>query len=419
MIYLLAAIFTIAFGWIAWKDIKLGLGLFAFILPSYFIRFSFGPLPTTLLELAFFALFFVWIIKYRGYCFRDIRLKNWLWPVVFFTLAGVIGVVASPDKTAALGILKAYIIEPILLFFIIASVLKTRRDWQYVFFGLAASAFAISIFAVYQKLTGAFIPDAWFVERRVTSVFGFPNAVGLYLGPIIILCFTLFYDFTKTKKYWAALFFAVVFLTSAVAIAFSQTEAAWIAVAAALFIFAVFRRELRPLAIILAIMVLLAIAFTPGLQETAVEKLTLQDWSGHVRRVTWAESWNMLAANPLLGAGLSGYPLAMIEFHEASYLEIFQYPHNLILNFWSEMGILGTIAWLWLVGRSLWICFRAEQESNIALGLAVIFIAILIHGLVDVPYFKNDLAMMFWIFIGLAFAIEPKNKKTGQNGLSD
>jgi hypothetical protein len=28
-------------------------------------------------------------------------------------------------------------------------------------------------------------------------------------------------------------------------------------------------------------------------------------------------------------------------------------------------------------------------------------IAIVIHGLVDVPYFKNDLAAMFWLMIAL------------------
>jgi len=419
MMYLLLGLFLIAFGWIAWKDIRLALGIFCFLLPSYFIRFSFGHLPTTLLELSFLVLFLVWLIKYRGYHYRDARLKNWLWPILLFALAATLSVIISPDQTAALGILKAYIIEPILLFFIIISTLKTRKDWQYIFSGLAVSALSISAFAIYQKFTGAFIPEAWFDERRVTSIFGFPNAVGLYLAPIMILGFALFYDFIKTKKYWPAVFYAIVFISSAAAIAFSKTEAAWIAVAAALFIFAMFRRELRPLAIVVAIMILIAIAFIPMLQDEVTEKIFLNDWSGQVRKVIWQESWDMLSQTPLLGAGLSGYPLAMIEFHKATYIEIFQYPHNFILNFWSEMGILGTIAWLWLVARSLWITLRAQRESNIALGLMVIFVAFLIHGLVDVPYFKNDLAMMFWIFIGLAFAIEPLDKKRGHNGLSN
>ena len=31
-------------------------------------------------------------------------------------------------------------------------------------------------------------------------------------------------------------------------------------------------------------------------------------------------------------------------------------------------------------------------------------VAVIVHGLVDVPYFKNDLALEFWTFLGLAWA---------------
>ena len=38
---------------------------------------------------------------------------------------------------------------------------------------------------------------------------------------------------------------------------------------------------------------------------------------------------------------------------------------------------------------------------------------LLIHGLVDVPYFKNDLAVLFWIIIGLIII----NKKYDKENL--
>ncbi|MBU4014686.1 hypothetical protein KJ878_00585 [Patescibacteria group bacterium] len=38
-------------------------------------------------------------------------------------------------------------------------------------------------------------------------------------------------------------------------------------------------------------------------------------------------------------------------------------------------------------------------------------IAITIHGLVDVPYFKNDLAVMFFILIAIIGLINLNNKK--------
>jgi hypothetical protein len=52
------------------------------------------------------------------------------------------------------------------------------------------STVAVSVFAIYQYITGQYIPnDFWAssVNRRATSFFPFPNAVGLYLAPIIML----------------------------------------------------------------------------------------------------------------------------------------------------------------------------------------------------------------------------------------
>jgi len=44
------------------------------------------------------------------------------------------------------------------------------------------------------------------------------------------------------------------------------------------------------------------------------------------------------------------------------------------------------------------------EKSNkfIVIGLMCSMIVIIIHGLVDAPYFKNDLAMMFWLLVALA-----------------
>ena len=39
------------------------------------------------------------------------------------------------------------------------------------------------------------------------------------------------------------------------------------------------------------------------------------------------------------------------------------------------------------------------------LGIVLAMVAIIVHGLVDVPYFKNDLALEFWTFLGLAWAV--------------
>jgi hypothetical protein len=81
-------------------------------------------------------------------------------------------------------------------------------------------------------------------------------------------------------------------------------------------------------------------------------------------------------------------------------MEVFQYPHNILLNLWSEVGLLGIIAFSWILVR--WIRFSAADHPRPwgTLDVAIpVIAALIVHGFVDVPYFKNDLAVAFWLFV--------------------
>jgi len=36
------------------------------------------------------------------------------------------------------------------------------------------------------------------------------------------------------------------------------------------------------------------------------------------------------------------------------------------------------------------------------LGLLLFLVAIFVHGLIDIPYLKNDLALVFWMVLALS-----------------
>jgi hypothetical protein len=38
------------------------------------------------------------------------------------------------------------------------------------------------------------------------------------------------------------------------------------------------------------------------------------------------------------------------------------------------------------------------------LGILLMVVGIVVHGLVDVPYWKNDLSLEFWVLLGLSWA---------------
>ncbi|MDO8260559.1 MAG: hypothetical protein Q7T50_03640, partial [Candidatus Magasanikbacteria bacterium] len=96
-------------------------------------------------------------------------------------------------------------------------------------------------------------------------------------------------------------------------------------------------------------------------------------------------------------------------------VEIYMYPHNIFLNFWTELGLAGMVLFAWIIGRFLYIAFRLAQidskNKGIALGLLGAMVAIFVHGLVDVPYFKNDLAVVFWVLLAILGALNIGERK--------
>ena len=124
----------------------------------------------------------------------------------------------------------------------------------------------------------------------------------------------------------------------------------------------------------------------------------------------------MLLDRPIFGAGLSGFKELYSQQYFTCDAEPLEYPHNWVLNFWTETGLLGLVAFLWILWRYFknvngYMATRLHGREEVAkkpsshLAMQPFFLAAmvywLIHGLVDVPYFKNDLALEFWVIVGL------------------
>lgn len=87
-------------------------------------------------------------------------------------------------------------------------------------------------------------------------------------------------------------------------------------------------------------------------------------------------------------------------------------PHNLYLAFWLQTGLFGFAAFLGLVAvffRRTSMGVRTEDPFRrvLAHSLVCAMIAVLAHGLVDTPYWKNDLGFLWWSLFALA-AWKPK-----------
>jgi hypothetical protein len=479
MLAILIAI-TTTYAIVAWRNTHLGIWILAALLPSYLLRAEIIGVPTTLLEMLVVTLIVVWITKnirrVQSECSLKKSLSQTFRPLsiefafpILFLLISAIAVFASPDKIAALGIWKAYFLEPIILFFIVKNEIKKDPVLSdKIFEALGFCAIFLSIVAIVQWFTGKGIPIPWDFERRVTSVFDYPNALGLFLGPIIIIALIkdlfpnsrscllrgplgrstatgeardhLNVGFTyisaarsptrgnlielgnrpiiaaknlKKKSLQKSFFWASTLILSAVSIVLAQSEAAIVAVIITTILVGLLNRKTKLTTITIAAILSLLIAISPW-RGPVLNKLTLQDYSGQVRITQWSETLKMQQDHWLFGAGLSGYPIVFAPYHKASHIEIFQYPHNIFLNFWVELGIAGLIVFLvfsFLVSRvSL---FSPSLSTTSQLSYFTL-LEIFIHGLVDVPYFKNDLAILTWMLLAMFFTYAQTDKTTSK-----
>lgn len=424
--------------------LDLALSLIVALLPSYLIRFNIFGIPMTFLEAMILISFAIWFIKAT-----KLKLTTWFkgrttrrpYPfgleIIIILVLSFIAVGISDFSLAAMGIWKAYFFEPILLFILIMNVFQDKVGRKKILLGLLLGALATALLAIFQQATGVFITNPFWANeetRRVVSWFGYPNAVGLFLAPLVLVLSGWLFTLHKEKKQTILkITIATTIILSAAAIYFAKSEGALIGIMAGAWLMAILANKYTRLAAIIGAIIISAFIFiTPTYQTYALDKITLSDLSGEIRKQQWKETMETLHIWPatILGNGLSNYPQTVAPYHQegiffnrdkienfdsrlygsaelrAKYwqpVEIYLYPHNIFLNFWTELGLLGALAFMWLIIKYLVISVKLffTKKNYLALGLFGAMSAILIHGLVDVPYFKNDLAALFFILLAL------------------
>src|SRR2546427_377392 len=75
-------------------------------------------------------------------------------PALLFLLAGAISVLAAPDRRAALGLYRAYLIEPVVFFLVLSQTVRTAERALLVALGFGVGAIALAIPNAFLVLDG-------------------------------------------------------------------------------------------------------------------------------------------------------------------------------------------------------------------------------------------------------------------------
>jgi len=385
--------------------------------PAYVVRWRYGFYPTTLLETAIVVTVVVFAFEaWRGHLALQWRTAFTI-PALLFILAGAISVLVAPSRTAGLGLYRAYIIEPIAFAFVLMHAVTTWRRGLAVLsgFGVAGIVVGVANSIVVIAALRAHTYDV--TQTPPVVIYTTANALALFLGPLIAVAASLFLHGTSREVRIGSGVFLLVAVPSML---LSFSRGGYLAMAAVAVGLALSHRRRWLLLAGLVVAGGLVSAIPPIFHRISIEFQNVggTTFFGRAGRLElWSATLKMLSHYPIFGTGLSGFAERIGPYWNANHPERFIDPHNIVLNFWVETGLLGLVAFAWLLVVVFRISWQGWKQSDsdwrpIFLGVLLAMVAIVVHGLVDVPYFKNDLSLLFWALAGLAAAGQ-KTLKTG------
>jgi len=361
-------------------------------MPLYVVRWHYGALPTTLLETLILITVALYVIaRLREGTWRPVRSPYDI-PIILLLVAGAISVVVAADHRAALGLYRAYFLEPVAIFYVGIDLLQSSDHMlrAAAAFAIGSSSFAVVNLAVFAR---AFVAHAVNVGSAPNAFYGDANYVAMYLEPPVALAagFLIFGSTPRTKLLGGA-WLAVT--GSALAVMFSKGS--YVALLALVIIVLLTAPRWRlP---ILGAVVLAAIAATQ-IPLFMARLATIQP-SLNGRQELFGAALGMIRDHPVLGLGLGGFTYRF----RGTTPEI--YPHDIWLTFWVELGVLGVVAFGVILFGLLWSGWRAWPAARgwnrpLLWGVLTALVVWTIHGFVDSPYWKNDMSVEFWALAAL------------------
>ncbi len=341
-------------------------------------------------------------------------------PILLFLLAGTVGLfVAWPDgRGAALREWRWLIVEPLLFYGLLCFYLRRpRRVLGTEYHLLLVGAFVlggalVGLLGILQFLGMNLVPligtkagfstDSVVAEgvRRVTSVYGHPNNLGLYMGRVWPVAAALalaavvqnkeqqnkeqiipeqspqkhnrgLFSHLHSLFSYSALFFAICALFSLGGLLVSFSKGALLGSVGALLLLVVWLGADLPWCFWRRYRVPLTFGFIGvGLGLLVVvlgfERLNPLGATSSIRLKTWGSALAMARDYPIFGVGLDQFGRLYPEYMHPSLVDTNEintsHPHNIVLNIWLRLGLPGLVACGWLL-RRFWGKVRTKNRE--------------------------------------------------------
>jgi O-antigen ligase len=390
--------------------------------PAYTVRWKYGFYPTTLLEHAVILTVLVFAIETIRQRSRLEWRTPFTWPAALLLIAGVISVAVAPSRRDALGLYRAYFIEPIAFFFVLGMVVREARRALLVLAGLGVATLVVGLANAVVVIQAILAHRLELAGTPPVVIYQTQNAVALFLLPVIAVAASILaYGRDRAARLASAVYLAL----AVPAFLLTLSRGGYLALLGVGVGLALASRRRRPL-LAIAVGVTIIFVLIPPITSRLAHEINPADGNNTLvgRSYLWRATLQMMEHYPVTGVGLAGFETRLAPYWNATHIDRFIYPHNLVLNFWSVTGLLGLVASLWLLFAAFRVSWRGWRTGGwpwraIHLGVLLALVGIVIHGLVDVPYFKNDLSLEFWALLGVTWAGLRWGSQSGQEQARD
>jgi O-antigen ligase len=337
------------------------------------------------------------------------------WAVAFFLLVCLASLLVGEDKRSALWELRVLALQPILVYVLVRSEPLSGDELLRLGDALVLGAVALAGIGLHHFFVLHYVEAAEGVQRLLIPFYDSPNHISLFLGRAAPVALALA---VYGRGRWRRALHSLALATMLLAIYLTYSRGAWLVGLPVALLFVLLlpqltgnRRSRWALPIAASALALGLLALLPVARTARFASLAnIEGGTSFLRLVLWRGALRMIAAHPVMGAGIGNFAVQYPRFMlpEAWREPLVYHPHNLLLDFWAILGLpgLAALAWLqvafWRSGLASYRRLADRALLALMLGLMGSMVNFLAHGLVDTGYFLPDLALVFMLTLALA-----------------
>jgi O-antigen ligase len=333
---------------------------------------------------------------------------------------------------AATGLPTLRSLASLLLFFTAVTLsllpdFHQAGDYRYFFFGCAHAVMLVDLFSAARQrrwlpwllgllplilVARGFVHDPSVLDFDLSHRFKFPldswNTAGYVLAMSIPLCLLV----TIVNGGWWRALGLLSCAGQMLALILTFSRGAWLGWTASMVYLGFTMKKWKYLAA-LAVLATTCVLVAPALRNRLVTISQPQGDQSIRERVQLLKSSLQLGMeNPVLGVGYGRGRLkeSLRSRLEGTVLEDspIWHTHNVYVELFAGTGLLGLLSFLWLIGQTLLRVSQAAIRRNgaerlVGFGIAASWVAAIVTGVGDIPFYHHETRIFFFSLFALAY----------------